>query len=58
MAVQGNLRGDLPDAITEEVWCEYDWLRLDYDAALKSAWDSFCQVIAIPGFAYLSRPRR
>ncbi len=31
--------------LTEETWCEYDWLSLDYDEALRSSWDRFCETV-------------
>ncbi len=31
--------------LTDETWCEYDWLSLDYDDALRTSWDSFCQTV-------------
>ena len=31
--------------LKDEVWCEYDWLTLDKDKALKFGWDRFCNVI-------------
>lgn len=38
------LRHELPDRISEETWCEYDWLSLDLDEALKYGWEKFCQI--------------
>ena len=35
----------LPDLISEEVWCDYDWLSLDYDEALDNSWRKFCRTI-------------
>lgn len=31
--------------LTEEAWCEYDWLSLDHDVALRSSWDRFCKTV-------------
>ena len=35
----------LPDRISDQTWCEYDWLSLDYDEKLDYAWREFCQTI-------------
>lgn len=41
--------GSLFDAICaqlpDELWCDYDWLRLDPDVALGFSWDSFCETV-------------
>jgi hypothetical protein len=31
--------------ITDEVWCEYDWLTLDHDVALRTSWERFCETV-------------
>lgn len=31
--------------LRDEVWCEYDWLTLDADEALKLGWNRFCDVV-------------
>src|SRR6266404_3258851 len=31
--------------LSSEVWCDYDWLRLDEDVALRTSWDRFCDDI-------------
>jgi hypothetical protein len=41
----GELRGDLPDLVEEQVSCEYDWLSLDYDDELNFEWERFCKFI-------------
>lgn len=28
-----------------ELWCDYDWLRLDEDVALRMSWATFCETI-------------
>lgn len=33
------LIGELPD----ELWCDYDWLTLDDDVALRGSWEEFCE---------------
>jgi hypothetical protein len=40
-----QLRFTLPDRISEEMWCAYDWLSLDYDQELDYAWRVFCRTI-------------
>lgn len=35
----------LPDRISDDLWCEYDWLALDYHKALGYSWRTFCQTI-------------
>lgn len=31
--------------LTDETWCEYDWLTLDYDVALLTSWERFCETV-------------
>lgn len=31
--------------LTDETWCEYDWLTLDHDIALRSSWERFCETV-------------
>jgi hypothetical protein len=31
--------------LTEETWCEYDWLTLDDDVALGTSWERFCETV-------------
>jgi len=40
-----KLRYSLPDRISEEIWCEYDWLSLDLDQALEMSWERFCEIV-------------
>ncbi len=40
-----RLRYILPFEISTEVWCNYDWLSLDYDEELDYAWQRFCRLI-------------
>ena len=35
------LMAELPS----ETWCDFDWLRLDEDEALKLGWDRFCSIV-------------
>lgn len=41
--------GALADAIrwslSDQLWCDYDWLSLDEDRAMILGWDRFCKVI-------------
>jgi RES domain-containing protein len=32
-------------SLTDETWCEYDWLTLDHDVALRSSWKRFCETV-------------
>ena len=41
----GQLAYALPDQISDQEWCAYDWLSLDYDEALNHAWGEFCRTI-------------
>jgi hypothetical protein len=31
--------------LTDETWCEFDWLTLDYDHALRTSWERFCETV-------------
>jgi RES domain-containing protein len=31
--------------LPDEAWCDYDWLRLDLDEALRSSWGRFCEEV-------------
>lgn len=33
------------EELTDETWCEYDWLTLDHDVALRSSWERFCETV-------------
>ncbi|KQY80845.1 HEPN-associated N-terminal domain-containing protein [Pelomonas sp. Root1444] len=39
------LRRALVSALPDQTWCEYDWTTLDFDRALGSSWDEFCDTI-------------
>ena len=41
----GRLRYVLSDRISYQVWCEHDWLSLDYDKMLEFSWKEFCRMI-------------
>ena len=40
-----NLLYHLSNEIKDDVWCEYDWLVLDYSASLLFYWKQFCRLI-------------
>ncbi len=31
--------------LTDETWCEYDWLTLEHDVALRTSWERFCETV-------------
>lgn len=31
--------------LTGELWCDYDWLSLDQDVALRMSWQRFCETV-------------
>ena len=31
--------------LDDRLWCDYDWLRLDDDVALRMSWETFCETI-------------
>lgn len=31
--------------LTDETWCDYDWLTLDHDVALRTGWERFCETV-------------
>ncbi len=39
------LRRELPDYVTQEVWCEYDWTSLPFDSVLVTSWSEFCALV-------------
>ena len=40
-----QLMYELSNRISDQDWCAYDWLTLDYDQALNYAWGEFCRKI-------------
>ena len=42
---QDHLFHALLGKLTEETWCEYDWLTLDHDVALRTSWERFCETV-------------
>ena len=40
-----DLLGDLSSEISQETWCEFDWLSLEHDQALLSGWDAFKETV-------------
>ncbi|MBB5412153.1 hypothetical protein HDG34_006124 [Paraburkholderia sp. HC6.4b] len=41
----GRLYDAIVHTLTDEVWCDYDWLTLDDDIALKTSWERFCEIV-------------
>lgn len=41
----GALLDALLDRFDDEPWCEFDWLSLEPDEALRSSWERFCRVV-------------
>lgn len=40
-----ELMQDIVDKIGDDAWCDYDWLALDIDESLISAWEAFCGAV-------------
>lgn len=40
-----SLRGALLSGLPDRLWCEYDWLSLDLDDALRTSWQEFCETV-------------
>lgn len=36
---------EILEELIDETWCEYDWLTLDHDVALRSSWERFCKTV-------------
>ena len=45
MDQDGQLMYMLSDRISDQVWCEHDWLSLDYNVMLEHSWEKFCRMI-------------
>lgn len=43
--VDGRLRRAIVDAIGDDAWCEFDWLRPELDEGLRYDWDRFCETV-------------
>jgi len=41
----GRLYNAMTRTLTDELWCDWDWLSLDDDVALRSSWESFCETV-------------
>jgi HEPN/RES N-terminal domain 1/RES domain len=41
----GALFSALIQGLTDETWCEYDWLSLEIDVALRISWQRFCETV-------------
>lgn len=39
----GTLYEAILRELTDELWCDWDWLSLDKDMALRSSWETFCE---------------
>ena len=42
---EGRLFDALLYKLTDETWCEYDWLTLDHDLVLRASWERFCETV-------------
>lgn len=40
-----RLRYAILAGITDDLWCDYDWLTLDEDVALRTSWERFCETV-------------
>lgn len=40
-----QLRYAILGELTDDLWCDYDWLTLDEDVALKTSWERFCETV-------------
>jgi hypothetical protein len=52
-----RLRYTLPDRVSDQVWCEFDWLSLEYDQELDYAWTRFCRTIQHERRFFFALPR-
>lgn len=43
--ISGRLQQAIYFCLSDDLWCDYDWLRLDEDEAMKSAWSHFCTTV-------------
>lgn len=41
----GRLQQAITWGLSDEIWCDYDWMRLDEDKAMQQAWDGFCSTV-------------
>ena len=41
----GSLETEMLYRLTDQLWCDWDWLSLDRDVALKTSWELFCENI-------------
>lgn len=41
----GKLHEAIAWSLSDEIWCDYEWMRLDEDEAMISSWDRFCEVV-------------
>lgn len=52
-----QLRSMLPDRISEQFWCAYNWVSLEYDQELNYAWRKFCRTIQHERRFFFSLPK-
>lgn len=52
-----RLRCMLPDRISEQFWCAYNWVSLEYDQELDYAWKKFCRTIQYERRFFFSLPK-
>ena len=55
--LDGRLLSNLSIKIGDEIWCEYDWLSLDYDELLNLWWKEFCRIIQHERRFFFAIPR-
>lgn len=42
---EGRLQQAISWGLSDEIWCDYDWMRLDEDKAMQMAWNGFCDLV-------------
>uniref|UniRef100_UPI0009EC304B HEPN-associated N-terminal domain-containing protein n=1 Tax=Marinobacterium profundum TaxID=1714300 RepID=UPI0009EC304B len=41
----GELEKAIRWCLSDDTWCDYDWLSLDEDQAMITSWDRFCDIV-------------
>lgn len=41
----GSLNNAIAETMIDEVWCDFDWLSLEPDEALRTSWQRFCHTV-------------
>jgi len=41
----GRLYEALCDRMPDDLWCDFDWIRADYDEVLINSWNRFCELV-------------